>query len=371
MQNHVYRSRDLAIAANAGRLCLAVCANCGFAFNGAFDAALLHYDQDYDNSVPSAVTGDYYQQIARYLKDKYLPDDGLILDIGCGKGTFLKTMCRQFPQVRGVGIDPSYEGPEQDPELPLRFIRDFFAETHVDERPKLIICRHVLEHIERPIAFLQSIRSALRVYPEVPVFFEVPDLGWIIRNQAFWDFCYEHCNYFTPTSLSNAMSLSGFRPTESRSAFGDQYLWIEAVTSDAAPAPPLMDRGQDLIREIQSYVGSENSLIARAQQTLNTAKENDRQIAIWGMATKGILFSCLVDPTRTLFDYCVDVNQNKQGCYVPSTGHRIDSPEILRQSAGRPLEIVVMNPNYLGEIKAKCYELGLSATFMNANGETV
>jgi hypothetical protein len=88
------------------------------------------------------------------------------------------------------------------------------------------------------------------------------------------------------------------------------------------------------------------------------------------MATKGVMFVLLTDPEASLVDACVDVNPNKQGCYVPLTGHPIQAPEALR-SLERPLTVVVMNENYRAEIERTCVELGLEATVTTAEAQTI
>ncbi len=372
MQNYVYRSLDKAIRANVGQFRLDVCRTCGFAFNALFNPALLDYDQGYDNTVPSQVMSKYYEELAAYLHEKYLPQGGLLLDIGCGKGTFLETMSRLFPDTEGLGIDPAYEGPAQNEPQRLRYIRECFAAHHIDRRPNLVICRHVVEHMNPPVDFLRSLRAALQAYPGVPFFVEVPDLSWIVQNQSFWDFCYEHCNFFTPTSLANAMTLSGFRTVRSRTAFGDQYIWLEAVT-ETTIAPSLCSPGDalNLSLRLQQYADTERNLIEQARARLTQLKQDHWDIALWGMATKGILFSYLVDPERTLFDYCIDINPNKQGGFVPVTGHAIESPDALPSNSSSRLAVVVMNTNYLAEVVATCRTRGLDPLFLNAAGETL
>jgi SAM-dependent methyltransferase len=367
MQNRLYRLRELAIAATAGRFSLAICAGCGFGFNAAFDPALVQYDQDYDNSVPSAAFDRYYDEIARYLKAKYLGENGLVVDIGCGKGRFLHALCRLFPGMRGLGVDPSYEGPENDLGGRLRFLPHRFTQQVLKEKPDLVVCRHVLEHIESPMRFVEEIGAGLTGFAEVPIFWEVPDLRWIIASGAFWDFCYEHCNYFTSDSLAFALRRAGFTPTAARASFGGQYLWVDSIwcgRPEASRAP----EAPELVRLVQDYVIGEHALIERAGTLLEARKREGWNLAIWGLATKGVLYCCLLDPDATRFDACIDVNANKQGAYVPVSGHRISAPSILSQFAG-PWVIVVMNPNYLEEIRATVAEAGVQARFMAAGGD--
>lgn len=372
MQNYVFPSSDLARAAKSGRLDLAVCAACGFAHNASFDPTLLNYDEGYDNSVPSSVMLAYYKEIATYLHETYALNDGLIIDVGCGKGTLLKVLCDLFPTVRGLGIDPSYEGDEQFEHGRLVFIKDFFSVAQIVEQPSVVICRHVLEHIPQPISFLKSIWSALAAFPETPLFFEVPDTNWITEHGAFWDFCHEHCNYFTPDSLDNSLSLTGFpAPYTTQTAFGDQYIWIEVGNPSMIAHKQTSTGGAEtsqIVNRLTAYADTEVAIISQMREKLVGMKKDGFSLALWGMATKGVVFSLLVDPETTLIDVCVDINPNKQHRFAPISGRAIEPPSALCQLPAKPLMVVVMNPNYVAEIREMCTAMSLDPLFMDASG---
>ena len=186
MQNYIYRSRQASQTAKTGEFELCVCRNCGLAYNARFDASLVNYDENYDVYIPSAIFADYYKEITSFLYDKFHLEGGLVIDIACGKGTFLEVLCNLYPNVQGLGIDPSYEF--NNISAPnLKFIKDIFKAEHITRQPSLILCRHAFEQIEHPLAFLKSIQSALKDFNETPFFIEVADLEWIIVNNAFWD----------------------------------------------------------------------------------------------------------------------------------------------------------------------------------------
>lgn len=354
LQNRVYDTAGEARAARFGTLDLQACTRCGYAYNAAFDPAIMLYDEHYDNSVPSDVFLAYYREIATYLRAKYLPAGGLVVDAGCGKGTFLKVMTSLFSDVRGLGIDPACE--ERDSER-LTFITDVFQSAYLTERPALVICRHTLEHIPDPVAFLQTLREPLPA--GTPVFIEVPDAAWIVRNGAFWDFCYEHVNYFNPESASLTMARAGIAPLAHRRAFGDQYLWLEGAVGSGP-----FTTSSNFARELAGYAHGEHALIGRMRQTLLEHRQAGASIAVWGMATKGTEFIELIDPDGTLVDHCIDINTRKQGRYTPLTARRIDPPTAIQ---GLPrCVVVVMNPNYINEIRATCAQLGVDAELISA-----
>ncbi len=72
-----------------------------------------------------------------------------------------------------------------------------------------------------------------------------------------------------------------------------------------------------------------------------------------GASSKGVTFALLVDPDRTLLSGAIDINDRKIGRFMPTTGLKIGSPNDLPDRA----TVVVMNPNYLQEIKAQIKSL--------------
>jgi SAM-dependent methyltransferase len=368
MQNAVHRTREGARAAAHGTFELAVCRSCGFASNVAFDASRLAYDESYDNAVPSAVMARYYEEIAEYLGRKYALADGYVVDVGCGRGTFLEALARVWPGCRGLGVDPALPRDEVRAGGRVRLQKGVLDDARLDAAPSLLVCRHVLEHMADPLSFVGALRAAAGPRAGVPLFLEVPDLGWIVDNGAFWDFCYEHCNYFTEESLSAVLARAGFQPVASRLGFGGQYRWIEGVAA-AAQLPSGGDRpGRANADRLAAYAARERDGIRAVRERLAELKAGGSAIAIWGMATKGIVYSLLVDPDSTLIDMAIDVNANKQGCYVPSTGRQIEAPSALLRARGRRVTVVVMNMNYAHEIRDACRGLGIEAAFLDAAG---
>ncbi len=331
MQNRVCSDRESALSCPSGSLDI-VTEN-GFTYNANFNPEFMTYDQDYDNNVPSQTFMRYYDEIVDYLVSRYDLRNGIILDIGCGKGTFLSRMADRYKYIKGMGIDPAYEGPVDSHGGRLKFINEYFQAGHIENVPSisLILLRHTLEHISSPTEFLKNIFSIVK--KPVPVFIEVPDLNWIFENRAFWDFCYEHVNYFTMTSLAQCINDAGGQVRGMTSAFEGQYIWTECIlNSDANFANYL----KDIIDKFKSL---------------------NKKIVIWGMATKGVMYVLYLLNNNIRIDYCVDINIHKQGKYAPLSGYKILPPESLRPD--EDYAIICMNPNYAREIYDSCKILNL------------
>ena len=353
LQNRVYSSAREARAAQYGRLEIRVCRRCGYAFNAAFDSTVVVYDEHYNNDVPSRTFDQYYQKIATHLRQRYLQNGGTVLDVGCGKGQFLQTLTRMFGDIRGIGIDPScrpYEGDR------VKLIAAEFPQFMPAEIPDLVICRHTLEHIPNPIKFVRAISAA--VPSGTPIFFEVPDASWIVQNRAFWDWCYEHVNYFVAESAMRALTMANVGRPTSTLAFGGQYLWMEGIAGEVAPKTP--SRYSPFAHAMLNYARHEDEYAASIRRQILEWRVAGYSIAVWGMATKGIEFVAMVDPEAKLIDHCVDINPLKQEKYTPLSARVIRSPVVLQQSR-LPLIVIVMNPCYLNEIHEECGRMSLNA----------
>ena len=66
----------------------------------------------------------------------------------------------------------------------VEFINDWFSDAYPDVKPDFVSCRHVLEHIASPIAFLQGLRSHPGVEPSTVFYIEVPNALYTLRDMG-------------------------------------------------------------------------------------------------------------------------------------------------------------------------------------------
>jgi len=345
-QNLVVASQEAARSVTRGELDLMVCEDCGFVFNRAFDLSRLAYGENYDNTQScSAYFDTYLDGLVKDLVERQGVRNSTIVEVGCGKGQFLRKLV-SYPGAnnKGFGFDPSYVGEDIELDGRLAFRRCYYDDTCTDVAADVVVCRHVIEHVPEPMALLRSVRAALGHSPKARVFFETPCVEWILHNRVVWDFFYEHCSLFTAASLSLAFQRAGFAVERVEHIFGGQYLWLEARVSNASL--PTIQSLPETAKLAQAYGAEEETLRQKWLARLIELKASGK-VALWGAGAKGATFANLVDPDCTLIDCVVDLNPNKQGRYIPGTGHPIVAPADLPRRGVS--SAVLMNPNYREE----------------------
>ncbi|MCS6776661.1 MAG: class I SAM-dependent methyltransferase [Chloroherpetonaceae bacterium] len=340
-----------------GDLTMAVCTDCGFIFNRTFDPSLLRYGAAYDNTQTCSPSfREYMDGLLREIVEGRGVRNCCVVEVGCGKGQFLiDLVARAGPGSMGVGFDPSYVGPDTALDGRVRFERRFYGADCADVPADAVVCRHVIEHVPEPLEMLGNVRRALRHAPDARVFFETPCVEWILRHQVWWDFFYEHCSLFTAHSLAVAFGRSGFRVERVRHVFGGQYLWLEA-RPDGQGGHVERDAAGDIPGLAQQFARAEEGLRDEWGRRIEALKVQGK-VALWGAGAKGVTFANLVDPDRAHLDCVVDMNPNKQGNYLPGTGHPILPFWRLAERGVRTA--ILMNPNYRAENERLLREAGL------------
>tara|TARA_B100000315_G_scaffold252689_1_gene289961 strand:+ start:339 stop:1394 length:1056 start_codon:yes stop_codon:yes gene_type:complete len=319
-QNKVYQTRADARHCPLGEVKLVEDLHSGLVYNAAFNPASMEYDTDYNNESPSSQFKKHLEDVAAIILRR-LGFHSLV-EVGCGKGAFLEMLLARGCDV--TGFDPAYEG--DNPRVQKRCF-----DSSLEIRNKGIILRHVLEHIQNPVSFLEQIRMANG--GSGLIYIEVPCFEWICRQRSWFDVYYEHVNYLRLSDFFRMFSTV----LESGYLFGEQHLYVVAeLESLRIPQMDSKDRVNFPSDFLSSYM---------------TAERPNARMAVWGGASKGVIFALLKSRNGQPIDMVIDINVAKQGKYLPVTGLQVFSPEEGLANLPKDSTIYVMNLNYLKEIR--------------------
>jgi len=320
-QNRMYPTAAEAIACPRGDIELVEDNVTGLVHNAAFRPELMIYDRDYQNEQGTSPAFRTHLDIVADLVVGRLGRERIV-EVGCGKGLFVRLLANRGVDV--TGFDPAYEG--DDPRIVARvFSPDERMHAHG------LVLRHVLEHIRDPVVFLQQLRDANGGGGLLYV--EVPCLDWILAHRAWFDVFYEHVNYFRLADFARMFGTV----VQAERLFGGQYLGV--VVDLATLRPPRLDAGDRV---------SFPTDFARTAMMTTTSGE---RVAVWGGASKGVIFSLLRQRAGHPVDVVIDINPAKQGCYLPALGLRVQSPGEALATLPVGSSIYIMNSMYLREIK--------------------
>jgi SAM-dependent methyltransferase len=362
-QNLIVATQEAARVVARGNLQLCLCEACGFVFNRSFELAKVLYGDHYDNTQTfSAYYEEYLDELVRDLVERKGVHDCNVVEVGCGQGHFLRKLVG-YPGSgnRAVGFDPSYVGTGSDLDGRIRYQPRFYDASCADVTADVVVCRHVIEHVPEPLSLLRAIRSALAGSPRGRVFFETPCVEWILENGVLWDVFYEHCSLFSAASLATAFERSGFRVESVRHVFGGQYLWAEA---SVAVSPGVSLAAGRVAALADAYAKVEQATLQRWRVRVE-ALAAQGPLAIWGAGAKGATFANMVDRDCRLVDCVVDINPNKQGGFLPGTGHPIVDFRSLPARGVR--SAILTNPNYRGECVALLAAAGIRVNLVDWN----
>lgn len=320
-QNRMYDSEAQAKACPKGDIRLVEDRETGLIYNAAFRPELMTYDEHYQNEQGLSPLFQGHLMAVADLVERTLGRQSLV-EVGCGKGLFLEMLATRGVSI--TGVDPTYEG--SNPAI----VKEFFT-PQLGLQADGIVLRHVLEHVQGPFEFLQHIKEANggrgKIYIEVPCF------DWICERRAWFDVFYEHVNYFRLADLRRMFGVVH----DSGRLFGDQYLYV--VADLASLTEPRFENPIDFPEDFLSSLEAP------------PAAGGDGRAAIWGGASKGVIFALLKSRMGMAVDCVIDINPAKQGKYLPATGLRVQSPQEALAHLPKGSAIYVMNSNYLDEIK--------------------
>lgn len=197
------------------RLGFELCAACGLVrqSGGAGPRDYSGTDRATARQFPS-----YGGELIAKLQSLGVGPEDLVLDIGSNDGSFLEAL-RGAGFRRVVGVEPSRRLAEDGRARGFAVENDYFAPQIV---PRLVathgharaaVCRHTIEHVPDPGAFVSALRACLDAKTGVALI-EVPDGSAIPELMNVYELWDEHLYCFCAENLTRLVERAGMRVLE-------------------------------------------------------------------------------------------------------------------------------------------------------------
>ena len=199
---------------------------------------------------------------------------------------------------------------------------------------------------------------------DVPVYFEVFNGLRAIQAGEVWSIHYEQCNYFGLDALTAVFRRSGFEVLDAGGCYQeDQYLYVEARPGTSPMAADADGTRSALMRTVRGFEAAYRRCTGVWRHRLEQWRAEGKVVVVWGAGGKGVSFlSSLANANVVRF--AVDVNPDRQGCFMPVGGQEVVSPARLREI--RPDVVILANALYQEEITQQLVQLGLEAEILVA-----
>ena len=324
------------------------CKDCDFVWNDRFESCKVNYNDlpILESSLHAPAYLEFQKSQATWLASKISSKSNSILEIGGGSGYFMK----HLKANKRVIYEPS--GESKNIPNDIKVYNKYFDPNIDLIEGEVIVMRQVLEHIPQPFLFLDSIIKNT-LFGHGYIYIEVPSYDQSKLNNRFYDFYYEHCNYFSLNSLAR-ISLFLDLNIVSLGSFYDNELNICLMEYDKRNS------------STNSFLIAKEKIKSKIQSLLNSGYK----IAIWGSSGNGVALLNEINIDYKAIPYVIDDDKRKQDQYIPSTGQKIVS------SDNHNLEdincIFIASQLHMKTIAKKCYQkFGQKVEVYNLQGELI
>ncbi len=245
--------------------------------------------------------------LEKIFSELNLNASGRLLDIGCGNGAILRSVCKILPDwsLEGTEIDDRYKA-EVESIVGVKKVH-IGGVLPEGELYDVITLVHVLEHISYPQLILEKISRLLR--PDGILLIVVPDLA----TNPFDIIVADHCSHFCNFSLNNILHKSGYSNIYLTNLMMDrQLIAIARVEGNSIAANNVfVPNPEDIINWLDSFRQVACALIAS-------------NIGILGSSINAVWLASEMDFS---FDFFVDEDTSRVGRIL--LGKTIFSPSSI------------------------------------------
>lgn len=329
------------------KLNLYQCMGCGLV---QFDCAPVSYYKDVIRAGGFSTTmTELRREQYRRLIETYCLEGKKFLEVGCGRGEFLKVLT-EFP-VEVYGIEHKADLVALAQEAGLSVWRDFAGDPGrelTDGRVRgpfdVFLSFNFLEHQPEPGVMLQTIYHNLT--EDGMGLVTAPALEYILEQGSYYELIRDHIAYYSFDSLRALMNRYGFSVME------EEMVNRDTIAMVVRKNPALLTQQEAVKEHVQPVdITSVKKGYERVKKELGCLLKElqgkGEKLAIWGASHQGFTLAATLGLAGQV-EYIIDSAPFKQGRFAPASHLPIVAPDYYFE---HPVDAaLIVAPGYTDEI---------------------
>lgn len=335
-----YRSSEDALLPSVS-LRILFCKECGWAWNAspevevAYDRLLVMESASYSSEFQR------FQRETAKLITSILGDEIEVMEIGAGAGEFLDCL----PMSSKTAFEPSREAVRVSDGINV--VKEYYDPKKYPCDYDLVVMRQVLEHIAKPLEFLQqTIDSAIILGRHINLYIEVPNSSPSFATGRYYDFYYEHFNHFSVNSLCVLGRRLGLSVNFCCPAYNSALIQCLMVSNGPNRIVERIKKRRSEIREF-----------------IDRAIETHGHVFVWGSAGNGCFLIDDFELDKNICPIVIDGDPVKNGLFLGKYKQKIMLPnEAFSVYAIKA--VIICSQVHSGEIVLEVEKYGIVDLFV-------
>jgi SAM-dependent methyltransferase len=329
------------------------CRGCGLVYEsrGVRSSLREFYEEVFAPTPLMKFYGDGRTQLVDLIGElAAIPPMGRLLEVGAGRGQFLKRFHDVYPEWHLTAIEPSVSFDVLVKTVPTAQAHrcSFEAYACAPESQDIVVALSVIQTVDDPLTLLKWFARALK--KGGICFLEASNFETHPNSLV----CGDHLSKLTPLTMENLAARAGFTVEATRPAGVPMYCVLRAIGPTSEVPPSAFSHNIRVVRRNERLVGQILKSIADAHAN---ARRHDERFAIFGLASTGLAAPFMLGFPPSDIAAFIDDNTSAWGTEV--IGRPVIGPDLIHRNGIKHIALS-LSPVYAEQVCAKLRPLGVA-----------